>query len=264
MRIHSVPCSVVALVLLVSSAATATPANDGLATLHTRLSAYVADAPIAATLRISETSTNNDGGKARTRSGHITMQLRSDKSGVTVKVPKAEFDRADDETKPGIKDLDATTSSSGLLGAFSLSTARAMLDFAPALQRMLATSELTAHESVTRNGKPAQLLVFDVPMTASAKKDDDLKDFSSILKVWLGTDGSPLAITQESHSKYRKFLINFSTYSQRSWELAVIGTRLICTKRHEESGGAGMGQSGKSVTETVLGEVHDAPASDTL
>lgn len=256
MRIRTLAPIILALTLLVPGLSQATSSDGVLAALHTRIESMVADTPVTATLDIQEMHRNGNGDKTKTRNGHITLQLRSDDNGLTVHVPAAQFERATAASKASATDANADTTSSGMLKNYSLSTSQAMLDFAPLLKQILATVTPTGHKDVTRNGKPAQLLSFDMPMSPSAKKDGDLKDFSGTVELWLDAEGTPLEVRSQTQNKYRKFLISFSTYSKQSCQLEVMGDRLICRTRHEESGGAGMGESGKSVTDSKLTAIH--------
>lgn len=255
MQIRPLFVMLFALLILAPPLASAAPVDATLTALKEKLDSYAPVKPVAATFDIRQTSTNKDGDDATTRRGHVRTTLHSSHDELVVRVPASEFDRASAARKASVKDAKADTTSAGILDEFSLTTARTMLDFAPTLRRVLAAAKLTGKKDVTRNGQPAKLLLFDLPKSASAKKDDDLKDFSSTLKLWLDANGVPLALQSTTHSKYRKFLISFSTNSQRSCDLVLMGKRLICRKRHEESGGAGMGQSGKTTTESTLSEI---------
>lgn len=256
MRIRIIVPVIVALTLLVPGLSQAASPDDVLAALQARLEPLVAHTPVTATLDINETHHNGSGDKATTRNGHITLQLRSDDKGLTVQVPATEFERTAAASKASTTDADVDTTSSGMLKSYSLSTGQAMLDFAPVLKQILAVAKPTGQKPVVRNGKPAHLLSFDMPMSPGAKKDSDLKDFSSTVELWLDAEGTPLEVRSQIHNKYRKFLINFSMYSKQSCKLEVMGDRLICLTRHEESGGSGMGESGKSATDSKLTAIH--------
>ena len=242
----------VALVLLQPALAASADAGDAIAGLTAKLDSFKADAPFSGTLAIRQSSTDGKGDDATTTRGHVAVRLRDNSDGLAVVVPADELARIRAEKQTAADTPGGDTGSAAILDSFSLQTAQAMVDFAPVLKKALASATLRSQKQTTRDGKPAQLLVFDVPLSDKAREKNDIDEYSSTLQLWLGDDDVPLALDVHTRVKVSKFLISFRTYTKRSCRLQLVGTRLICSQRHMEQGGAGMGQSGKSVSDSSL------------
>jgi hypothetical protein len=111
------------------------------------------------------------------------------------------------------------------------------------------------------DGKPAHLLVFDVPLPESAGKEMTVKHYSGQIKVWLGADGAPLAVRNTMQLKGRKWLISVEFGNTTDYATSVIGTRLVVLSRRDEETHSIFGKAGSSVTDALLTPVPAKPAS---
>jgi hypothetical protein len=62
------------------------------------------------------------------------------------------------------------------------------------------------------------------------------------MKLWLGQDGIPFAAESTLKAKAGFLFINFNTENHERWDLARVGNRLVVTRHHRETSGAGLGQ----------------------
>jgi hypothetical protein len=131
-----------------------------------------------------------------------------------------------------------------------------MVNYAPVLLRQLDGATLASQRDEVRDGKPAHLLVFDVPMPASANKEMSVKKYTGRLSVWLGADGVPVAVRNVLAIKGRKLLISIEFGTTTDYALRQVGTRLLAVSRRTEESHSVFGHAGSSVTEAVLAPGH--------
>ena len=104
----------------------------------------------------------------------------------------------------------------------------------------------------TLDGKPAQLLVLDIPGHLSAKEKEDLKHFEAQLKSWPDADGAPRAREETYRFTGRKFLIGFGGSESVSARFAVVGSCLVAIARTSHATFSGFGQDNDTSTTTSL------------
>ena len=139
-----------------------------------------------------------------------------------------------------------------LLGKLSPVSVQPMVDFAPVLLRQLDGATLARQSDELHDGKPTHLLVFDVPLPASASKQMTIKHYTGQIMVWLGADGVPVAVRNGMQVKGRKMLISIEFGNTTDYRLGVIGTRLVVLSRHNAETHSVFGKAGSSITDAVL------------
>ncbi|HEY8682573.1 MAG TPA: hypothetical protein VIM06_05330, partial [Rhodanobacter sp.] len=150
------------------------------------------------------------------------------------------------------KNKDAPTPIADLLGKLSPVNVQPMLDFAPELQHKLDGATLSSQRDEVHAGKPAHLLVFDVPLPPSASKQMTIRHYTGQVSVWLGGDGVPVAVTEMMDIKARKMLLGIEFGSSTSYELRAIGTRLVVMSRHTRESHSVFGSEGSSTIDVAL------------
>lgn len=239
--------AVAVAVLLSVSVAHADAASD----LHATLARLQPAQPLAATLRVS--STVHDAGDA-SKNTQATLQVgvASGADGLHIGFSPALLQRASQEAAANAKNKDAPTPVADLLARLNPVSVQPMVDFAPALQHKLDGAILASQRDEVHDGKPAHLLVFDVPLPPSANKQMTVKHYTGQLNVWLGSDGVPTAVQETMQIKGRKLLISIDFGNTTRYALRVIGTRLLAVSRHAEETHSVFGHAGDSVTDAVL------------
>lgn len=237
--------SIFVLGLALASAAQA----DALADLRGKLAGLQGDTPYRGTLSLRSTVT--DGKKPATHA-QLQVSVASGADGLHVGFAPALLARAATEEAAQAKNPDTPTPVSDALGKLSPDRLQAVLNMGPALLRALEGASLRSQRDEVHDGKPAHLLVFDVPSGVGTDDRDAIKHYQGTLSVWLGADGVPVAMAEQRDYQGRKFFISFSLGNDTTSTLTRVGNRLVASARRAENKTAGFGQSNHSVIETTL------------
>jgi hypothetical protein len=240
--------------LLLASAVQADTVSD----LRASLARLQADQPLAATLRVSST-THDSEDAAKSTHAKLQVCVASGADGLRIGFSPALLQRASQEAATNAKNKDAPTPVQNLLGRLSPVNVQPMVDFAPALLHKLDGATLASERDEVHDGKPAHLLLFDVPLPPSANRQMTVKHYIGQLSVWLGADGVPLAVQEAMQIKGRKLLISIDFGRTTRYALRAVGTRLLVVSRHTEETHSVFGNEGSSVTDAVLTPVPAAP-----
>ncbi|CAM5248746.1 hypothetical protein [Rhodanobacter lindaniclasticus] len=240
---------VILAALLAALALPALARADAVSDLRAALGKLQPTQPLAASLRVSTTVHKDDG---KTDRAQLQVGVRSGSDGLGLRFSPELLQRAAAEAAVNAKDKDAPTPIQDLLGQLSPVNVQPMVDYAPVLLRQLDGATLASQRDDTREGKPAHVLVFDVPLPPSANKEMSVKKYTGQLSVWLGSDGVPLAVRNVMAIKGRKLLISIEFGSTTEYALRQVGTRLLAVSRHTEETHSVFGHDGSSVTEAVL------------
>ena len=240
---------VIFVVLLASLGFPALASADAVTDLRATLGRLQAGQPLAATLKVNGTVIDEDN---KTTHAQLQISVASDGGGLHLGFSPELLQRASREAAVNAKNKDAPTPVEDLLGKLSPVSLQPMVDFAPVLLRQLDGATLTIQRDEVHDGKPAHLLVFDVPLPASASKQMTVKHYTGQIMVWLGADGVPLAARNAIALKGRKFLISIEFGNTTDYALNVVGTRLVVVSRHIDETHTIFGKAGSSVTEAVL------------
>ncbi len=248
-------CSLVLAGLSLTSVARA----DALSDLRATLGRLQPVQPLAATLSV--TSTVHDGDDAsKTTHAQLQVSLTSDGDGLHVGYSPALLRRSAQEAAVNAKNKDAPTPIEDLLGKLSPVSLQPMVDFAPVLLRQIDGDKLASQRDEVHDGKPAHLLLFDVPLPASASKQMTIKKYTGQVRVWLGADGVPLEVQNVVLVKGRKLLISIEVNTTTSYKLETMGSRLVVLSRRTEESHSVFGSGGSSVTDAVLTPLPAVPA----
>lgn len=231
---------------------------DAVADLHTTLGRLQATQPLAASLKVSSTVRNEDD---KTTQAQLQVSVASGDDGLHIGFSPALLQRASKEAVVNAKNKDAPTPIENLLGKLSPVSVQPMVDYAPVLLRELDGATLASQHDEAHDGKPAHVLVFDVPLPASASKQMTIKHYSGQIMVWLGADGVPIAVRDATEVKGRKFLISIEFSDTTDYRVEVIGTRLVVVSRHSNETHSVFGKAGSSITDAVLTPVLAAAKS---
>ncbi len=230
---------------------------DAVADLRSTLNRLQATQPLAATVQVSSTVKSDDD---KTTHAQLQVSLVSGKDGLSMGFSPDLLQRAAHEAAAHAKNTDTPTPITDLLGELSPVSVQPMVDFAPVLLRQLDGATLASEHAEAYDGKPAHLLLFEVPLPASASKQMTIKHYTGQLKVWLAADGVPVAMQKIAEVKGRKLLISIDIGNTTRYALKVIGTRLVAVSRHSEETHSVFGKAGSNVTDAVLTLVPAATA----
>ncbi len=127
------------------------------------------------------------------------------------------------------------------------------LSAADGLLRQLATAKLLGHEDTRRQDQPARLLTLKLEPPLSDEDRKVIKELDATAKVWLGTDGLPLAAESSLRLKGRVMVvIGFEHSEKETFTFARLGDRLVVTTHERETADKGGGQNARSRTTATL------------
>ncbi len=243
---------VISAVLFAALALPALARADAVADLRARLDRLQATQPLTATVKVSSTVRDEDG---KTSQAQLEISVASGGDGLRIGFSPALLQRASREAAANAKNKDAPTPIEDLLGKLSPVNVQPMVDYAPVLRRQL--------DGVTLAGQrdEAHLLVFDVPLPASASKQMTIKHYTGQIMVWTGADGVPVAVRNVMDVKGRKLLISIEFGNTTDYRLAVIGTRLVVLSRRTEETHSVFGKAGSSVTAATMVPLPATPGA---
>lgn len=220
--------------------------------LRATLARLQADQPIAATLQVRSKASSGDKDKPKVTNVQVHFSMHAKDGALQVSYPAELLQRVDKESAAQAKNPDAAAPLQSLLGTMDPLMIRSLVDVAPSLLRRLEGATLESRSDATYGGKPAHLLTFKVPPRVPSKNRDDIDHYDGQLKIWVGADGVPVAMSESRHYKGSKFFIHFSFGSSMTMSLRKVGHRLVAEKARFQSSGSGMGNSQHTDTHVEL------------
>lgn len=218
--------------------------------LRDTLARLAGHTPLKAAVQLKSESRNPDGDDGEASTGLATVQLEDGPQGLRMSFPQAALSRAAQEDAARAANPKAPAPTATGLRALSFSDLSELSRAAESLQRDLAKAVFLAERKEPWQGRPARVLVFDLPQ---AKKDKYVKKNESTLEVWLGPDGVPLASRNRQRVEGSAFVvINFEFENTEEQVFAVIGERLVATQRISTNSTSGAGQKGSGRLEYTL------------
>ncbi len=239
--------------LILATLLTSTSAHaDGLADLRASLAKFDGKAAIAAQLSMQKNSKNGDSDEPKSSSAQASVSASSSNGALQISYAAATLSKVEAEANKRSGDAEAVTPLADLLREITPTQVKAMLSYAGSLTRKLEQATLTEDKVDTLDGKPARLLVFEVPLNASAKDRESMKEYTGTLKVWLDDAGVPLAIDQQTVFSGRRMLISFKGSNSETATLQKVGERLVVVKQKRGQTFSGFGQTSDNSTHTTL------------
>lgn len=223
---------------------------EALADLRTALARLQGGDAISAGLEIKQSVRDSAGQKPS--AGQVKLNLQSGAQGLQLIFPPELMQQAEREAQAHTANPELPTPLGELLAVVTPTRAAQLLGSAPGLLRSLDGATVKESRGDALDGKPAQLLVLDVPGHLSAKQKDDLKHFEGQLKLWLDADGTPLASEETYKFNGRKLLIGFEGSESSNTRYAVSAGRLVAKTRTSRSSFKGFGEDNETVTTSTL------------
>ena len=213
----------------------------------TRLAGHT---PLKAAVQLKSESRSSDGDDSETNTGLASVQLEDGPQGLRLSYPQAALSKAAQEDAARAANPKAPAPTATGLRNLGFSEVSELSRAAENLQRDLAKATFKAERNEAWQGRPARVLVFDVPQ---AKKDKYVKKYEATLEVWLGADGVPLASRNRQRLEGSAFVvISFEMQNTEEQVFAVVGERLVATQRISTNSGSGAGQKGSGRREYTL------------
>ena len=219
-------------------------AADPLAELRTKLGTLKSEQSSRATISAKKVSNSNDEGEAKQQTQEVTVGAEIGPRGLTLTWTRPQVEAARQAARKKAANPDATSEKGVGLGILDAEQAAELLDYAEALRIELEGAKLIADRLENRNGKPTRVLVVEPRLSLSTSERKSLKSSEDELKVWLDSDGAPIATERKAHYKFSKFLISFEVQLHEIRSLARLGGRLVVLQSSSEQTGAGLGRKG--------------------
>ena len=225
---------------------------DGLSDLRAGLAKFHGSTAIAAQLSVQKASKNGDSGEPKSSSAQAQVSASSSNGALQISYDAATLSKVETEANQRSGNSEAATPLADVLRDITPTQVNALLSYAGSLTRKLEQATLKEDKTDTLDGKPARLLVFEIPLNASAKDRNSMKEYTGTLKVWLDDAGVPLAIDQQQVFSGRRMLISFKGSSSETANVRQVGDRLVVVKQKRGQTFSGFGQTSDSTTTTTL------------
>lgn len=239
--------------LLVLPLLTALPVRaDGLADVRGALARLNGREPVRATVEVQVYLETREEGNRRPEQGRGAVRVEDGAEGLRVTFPAAALDRVAQEARLQRSDPERTTPTEAVLREVNAVGLSELLSFAGPLAVRIEKAAVREDRPDTLSGHAARLVVLKVEPSLPQAERKHVKDSDSTMRLWLGPDGVPLAAESVQRIKAGILFLTFTTESRERWDFAQVGKRLVVTKRHQETTGAGLGQEfQRKVTEVV-------------
>jgi hypothetical protein len=225
---------------------------DGLSDVRGALARLNGREPIRAAVEIQVYLETREEGSRRPEQGRGEVRVEDGAEGLRVTFPAAALDKAAQESRLHRSDPERTTPTEAVLREVNAVEIAELLSFAGPLAVRIEKATVREDRPDTLAGRPARLVVLKVEPSLPQAERKHIKESDSTLRLWLGGDGVPLAAESVQRIKAGILFLTFTTENRERWDLAQVGKRLVVTRRHQETTGAGLGQEfQRKVTEVV-------------
>lgn len=189
-----------------------------------------------------------------------TLDLHADHDQFQISYPASLLARVHAEALASVTGSGKPEPLAGLLEKFETSDAYSILDAIPKLLIDMRGATLQSQHAATWHGQTVQLLVLSLPMPRSAPKFvKKYVHYQGQMKLWMGTDGLPLAMSESMHFKIdHRFLlmipIRIDAEHSVGETLRHVGQRLLIEHMHQRT----------SISHDGAGKAQDMRADLTL
>jgi hypothetical protein len=233
---------------------------DGLAEARAALARLNGREPIRAAVEVQIFTETKEDGKSRPEQGKGTVRVEDGPEGLKVTYPNALLERAAQEARLHQADPERTTPTEAVLREINGLDLGQAVSFAGPLALRIEHATVLEERPEAVAGRPAKLVVLKAEPAINQAERKHIKGSKVTVKLWLGPDGVPLAAESRMEIKVGFLFLTFNTENRERWDLARAGNRLVVTRRHQETAGAGLGQEfHRRVTEVVSVEAGGSP-----
>lgn len=221
---------------------------DGLNDVRTTLQKMQGDQPLRARVEIKTRRTGGESNKQKQSDSVSSVVVETGPDGFKLSWPPDQIKASRKAAWTEVTNPDAPKSDIATLKTLEPGQALNLLDAADPLRRGLERARLLEDKSDTYKGKPARLLVIRIELALDEEERKALKSSEAIEKLWLDSDGVPIAMDRTIDAKFSKFLIGFKIHEHEVREFQRAAGRLVTVSSSKESSGAGLGHSEESHT----------------
>lgn len=205
--------------------------------------------PIKASVDYQFWNRQGDDKKPVITEGRARTQVEDGPQGLRMTWSRNTLQAAAQEAKAKALDPEKKTPTRRALEGLKALEVNDYLNGADELLRTLEQSQLVQERLDTWEGKPAKLLQLKVTPKLGQQERKYIKEMEATAKVWVSSEGLPLAAETEVRMKGRALLvISFEQHQKEAFQFTRVGNRLVVLRHAQESSGSGGGEKGQSKT----------------
>jgi len=205
--------------------------------------------PIKATVDYQFWNRQGDDKKPLITEGRATTQVEDGPQGLRMTWSRNTLQAAAQEAKAKALDPEKKTPTRRAIEGLKALEVSDYLNGADELLRTLEQSQLVQERLDTWEGKPAKLLQLKVTPKLGQQERKYIKEMEATARVWVNSEGLPLAAETEIRMKGRALLvISFEQHQKEAFQFTRAGNRLVVLRHAQESSGSGGGEKGQSKT----------------
>jgi hypothetical protein len=236
------------------------PRPDPLAELQEALARLDGKTPIAARFTVRFENSTGEGKDQVKVTGEVSGEVAETVAGISTRWGPGLLAQARDEERRHAVDPEVPTPTRDGLAQVQTIDLANRLAAAASLRDELARASLVEVKEELLDGVPTRVLILKLSPALQARERRYVKDVDAVGKVWLGSDGLPLAADAKVVAKGRIFLvISFETVVHQAWRFTRVGDRLVAVRFEEERRWEGAGDRGERKSTSML-ELLPAPA----
>ena len=237
------------LLLLAFSAAKADPVADLLSTLST----LHASTPVRARLNHHFTNQSGEGQDSKLDEGGVVLEAEEGPAGLTMRWTQDQFVSVSEEDKSKASAQSKPASAHPALGSINAGNLHDYLNASASIEKRLKGAQLLQDSADTWQGGPARLLTLKLDPHLTPRERKYIKNIDTTARIWLGTDGIPVAADFNLNIKGRILLvITFESTEKEQFRFSRIGDRLVVTYHSRQGGGSGGGEQGHQQSATDI------------
>ena len=227
---------------------------DGLADLRASLARLQGTTPLKASVDAHDWRRTGDGKDAQEHQGSVTIVLEDGPRGLQPLYGRDLLARSDAELRAAVKDKKAGKPIEQALDQLGIAELRSLASAAPALSREVDEAVFESEAPDALDGKAVRRLVFETGIdSVSDSNRKYVREFKSVLTVWIAADGTPVASNRHLDVSGRAFVVvTFEQHDDQSRSFAVVGDRLVAMRDDEKGSAKGAGEGQDYRTERHL------------
>ena len=176
--------------------------------------------------------------------GKASALVEDGPQGVRIGWSRSQLQQAQAEARAQAVDPDKTVPTRSAMESLGPMAVSEYLNYAEPLLREFERVQAKVQEERQENwnGKPARLLVLKVEPRIPSSQRKYIKDLKVDARLWLGTDGLPLAYATSVKFKGSRFFISFEGSNSEELRFVRAGNRLVAAQVSNENQNGGFGQ----------------------
>ncbi|MBI4912720.1 MAG: hypothetical protein HY823_08275 [Acidobacteria bacterium] len=239
--------------LLMAMAAFPALRGDALGDLRKALQGLRGLEPVKGNLEYQFKSRQGDPKAPRESQGKAAAWVEEDPSGLRIQWSRALLDQSQEEALARVKDPEKEAPTRRAMSNLDPAEVTEVLNAGAGLLRALEGAQVLEERAEAYQGQAARFLSVKLQPRLSKRDQKYVKESQAQGRIWVGSDGLPLAAQFETSMKGRAFLVvSFEQREKSESRFARVGGRLVTTYHRSERSGSGGGESGQTTSTTTL------------